>query len=129
MWGCRSLRSLKAGRRREDEDHVAARTCTVDFQDAIFRWDAGLTNHTWLVIHYINSKIPSHAAMNPMPAIQNLQRTSQRIHVVVDKATILRKMNYYWTSKLGHGYLGAATDIWARVALDTICTVNDATIS
>ena len=121
MWGCRSPDKLNAGRTDWPEDK--ARNCSADFFETIANWDRNLggENLPSLVIHYVNSAIQPIEELNAnLAAVKQLQQYSRTKiqHVLIDKREVVEAVD---ARILGHGFLGKATDIWARAALEVIC--------
>ena len=126
MWGCRDPEKLKTGRTDWPEDK--ARNCTNDFIQTVTQWDrvfASKEVSPSVIIHYVNSVIQPLEELNAnLAAVKRLQKHSRaRIrHVLIDKRDVVEVVD---ARILGHGFLGAATDIWARAALEVICPANN----
>jgi len=121
MWGCRTPDKLKTGRTDWPEDK--ARNCTADFFQTIANWDRTFGDESLpsLVIHYVNPATqPVEELDANLAAVKHLQQYSRtRIrHVLIDKKEVVEAVD---ARILGHGFLGKATDIWARAALEVIC--------
>ena len=128
MWGCRTPDKLKTGRTDWPEDK--ARNCTHDFIQTVAHWDRtfGGDNFPYIMIHYVNPATQPVEEFNAnLAAVKRLQQSSQTKvrHVLLDKKDVVMAVD---SSILGHGFLGKATDIWARTALEVICPANNSYI-
>ena len=128
MWGCRNPDKLKTG--RTDWPGDKARNCTDDFIQTVTQWDRTFASKVspYVIIHYVNSVIQPLEELNAnLAAIKQLQQHSRtRIrHVLIDKRDVVEVVD---ARVLGHGFLGASTDIWARTALEVICPANNSYI-
>ena len=128
MWGCRNPDNLKAG--RTDWPGDKARNCTNDFIQTVTQWDNAFASKDApsVIIHYVNSVIQPLEELNAnLAAVKQLQqhRRTKIRHVLIDKRDVVDVVDAHI---LGHGFLGSATDIWARTALEVICPANNSKI-
>ena len=128
MWGCRTPDKLKTGRTDWPEDE--ARNCTNDFIQTVTQWDRAFASNASpsVIIHYVNSVIQPLEELNAnLAAVKQLQQYSRTKirHVLIDKRDVVDVVD---ARILGHGFLGAATDIWARTALEVLCPANSSYI-